>query len=98
MVIACLHPWVEPSHHRHRFKPQNIPVVRAERAFSAKLADSADARWLDMEIGGPVLVVAGYNTDAAGHELMRLRHHTRADRAEYVISVGGRPENRSSRK
>jgi GntR family transcriptional regulator len=77
---------------------QNLAVVRAERAFSARLADSSDAHWLNVEIGAPVLVVSGFNTDTAGHELMRLRHHTRADRAEYVIRVDVEPENRPSRK
>jgi GntR family transcriptional regulator len=66
---------------------RNLAVVRAERAFSARLADASDARWLDVQVGAAVLVVSGYNTDTEGHEVMRVRHHTRADRAEYVIRV-----------
>jgi DNA-binding GntR family transcriptional regulator len=66
---------------------RGTPVVRAERAFSAGTADSEDARWLDIEAGTPILVVAGINTDPAGREIMRLRHHTRADRAEYVVRL-----------
>jgi GntR family transcriptional regulator len=65
------------------------PVVRAERAFSADAADHEDARWLEIEPGAPILVVAGINTDLAGHHIMRVRHHTRADRAEYVVSLPG---------
>jgi DNA-binding GntR family transcriptional regulator len=68
---------------------RGAPVVRAERAFSAAAADSEDAQWLDIEPGAPILVVAGINTDLAGHEIMRVRHHTRADRAEYVVRLPG---------
>jgi DNA-binding GntR family transcriptional regulator len=68
---------------------RGTPVVRAERAFSAGAADGEDARWLDIEPGTPILVVAGINTDLAGHDIMRVRHHTRADRAEYVVRLPG---------
>jgi GntR family transcriptional regulator len=74
---------------------QDLPVVRAERAFSARSAGPDDAHWLDIEIGTPVLVIAGFNTDTEGNELMRLRHHTRADRAEYAIRLGGTERTKS---
>ncbi|MET7333605.1 GntR family transcriptional regulator [Nonomuraea sp. NPDC005650] len=61
------------------------PVVRAERGFSAAPAGDEDARWLDVAPGTPVLVIKGLNTDQDGDPVMFLHHHTRADRAEYVI-------------
>jgi DNA-binding GntR family transcriptional regulator len=77
---------------------RGLRVVRAERVFSARAADHDDAHWLDIEVGAPVLVVGGFNTDDHGHEIMRLRHHTRADRAEYAIAVGKPPENPAEEK
>jgi DNA-binding GntR family transcriptional regulator len=68
---------------------RGTPIVRAQRAFSAGAADSDDASWLDVEPGTPILVVSGVNTDLAGHDIMRLCHHTRADRAEYVVRLPG---------
>ena len=65
------------------------PVERVERTFSAAAADSEDAQWLDIEPGTPILVIAGINTDLAGHDIMRVRHRTRADRAEYVVRLHG---------
>jgi GntR family transcriptional regulator len=62
-------------------------VVRAERSFSAASADEADARWLDIEPGTPVLVVTGLNADHHGNPVMVLEHRTRADRAEYTIQL-----------
>ena len=63
------------------------PVVRKERGFSAASADADDARWLDVEPGTPVLVVHGLNVDHDGEPVMFLKHHTRADRAEYVTRL-----------
>lgn len=69
-------------------------VVRAERSFSAAPADEADARWLDIEPGTPVLVVTGLNVDHHGNPVMLLEHRTRADRAEYTVRLipGSRTE------
>ncbi len=64
-----------------------IPVRRARREFSADAATAEDTRWLDVQIGAPLLIVAGVNTDPDGHELARFRHRTRADRAEYVVEL-----------
>ncbi|MDX2968121.1 GntR family transcriptional regulator [Kribbella solani] len=66
---------------------QGHPVIRAERGFSAAAADDEIARWLDIAPGTPVLVVNGINTDHHGVPVMLLQHHTRADRAEYVIRL-----------
>ncbi|MBB5979954.1 GntR family transcriptional regulator [Kribbella solani] len=66
---------------------QGLPVIRAERGFSAAAADDETARWLDIAPGTPVLVVNGINTDHHGVPVMLLQHHTRADRAEYVIRL-----------
>lgn len=68
---------------------RGTPVTRAERVFSAGAADSDDSCWLDIEPGTPILVVTGVNTDLKGHAIMRVRHHIRADRAEYAVRLPG---------
>jgi DNA-binding GntR family transcriptional regulator len=70
------------------------PVMRAERSFTAASADDDDARWLDVEPGTPVLVINGFNTDQHGKPVMFLQHHTRADRAEYVVRLTPPPTGR----
>jgi len=64
-----------------------LPLERAERGFSAGAAGDEEAGWLDVESGSPVLVVRGLNVDHDGVPVMFLQHHTRADRAEYVIRL-----------
>jgi DNA-binding GntR family transcriptional regulator len=70
-------------------RDRGTPVTRAERVFSAGAADGDDSCWLDIEPGTPILVVTGVNTDLEGHDIMRVRHHTRADRAEYAVRLPG---------
>jgi DNA-binding GntR family transcriptional regulator len=64
-----------------------IAVRRARRSFSADAATAEDAGWLEVQIGAPLLIVAGVNTDAEGNDLAHIRHRTRADRAEYVVNL-----------
>jgi DNA-binding GntR family transcriptional regulator len=66
---------------------RGTPVVRAERSFAAAAADDDDSQWLEVEPGAPVLVINGLNTDQHGNPVMFLRHHTRADRAEYAVRL-----------
>jgi UTRA domain len=64
-----------------------IAVRRARRSFSADAATAEDARWLEVQPGAPLLIVAGVNTDAEGNDLAHIQHRTRADRAEYVVNL-----------
>jgi DNA-binding GntR family transcriptional regulator len=64
-----------------------IAVRRARRSFSADAATAEDARWLEVQTGAPLLIVAGVNTDAEGNDLAHIQHRTRADRAEYVVNL-----------
>ena len=64
-----------------------IAVHRTERCFSATAANTEDAQWLDVPVGAPLLVVSGTNTDADGDALAYLEHRTRADRAEYAVTL-----------
>jgi DNA-binding GntR family transcriptional regulator len=64
-----------------------VVVRRARRSFSADAATAEDARWLEVQAGTPLLVVAGVNTDVEGNDLARIQHRTRADRAEYIVNL-----------
>jgi DNA-binding GntR family transcriptional regulator len=66
---------------------RGLPVERHERAFSARLADEEDARWVEMERGEPVLAVLGVNADPDGHAVIEVGQHTRGDRAEYMVRL-----------
>lgn len=75
-------------------RDRGTQVVRAERTFSAAAADHDDASWLGIELGSPVLVVRGLNTDPGGHDIMRLVHRTSAERAEYVVRLANNRRER----
>lgn len=64
-----------------------IVVRRTERCFAAAAANAEDSQWLDVPVGVPLLVVTGTNADPDGHHLACIGHRTRADRAEYAVTL-----------
>lgn len=64
-----------------------LNVKRAERAFSAGLADPEEAGWLQAPVGAPLLGLRGFNTDQDGRVIATVAHRIRGDRAEYVVRV-----------
>jgi DNA-binding GntR family transcriptional regulator len=64
-----------------------VDVRRDDRRFSAVPADPDDAAWLEVQVGAPLLLLKGTNTNTAGQAVARIVHRIRGDRAEYAMRV-----------
>lgn len=64
-----------------------IEVRRDERCFSAVPADPQDAAWLEVQMGAPMLLLKGTNTNIEGQAVAHIVHRIRGDRAEYAMRV-----------
>ena len=64
-----------------------VEVRRDDRCFSAVPANTADAAWLEVQVGAPLLLLRGTNTNARGQAVACVVHRIRGDRAEYAVRV-----------
>jgi len=64
-----------------------VEVRRDERCFSAVPATPEDASWLEVQVGAPLLLLRGTNTDTRGRAVAHIVHRIRGDRAEYAMRV-----------
>ena len=64
-----------------------LVIHRHERRFSAVPAEEDDARWLEVPMGSPLLLLNGTNTDQHGRAVARVVHHIRGDRAQYAVRI-----------
>ena len=58
---------------------------RASTRVTAAIVDAADAIWLDLALGRPILVVDSTDVDAAGEPLLTTRARFAAERVEFVV-------------
>jgi GntR family transcriptional regulator len=65
----------------------DLRIRRDERCFSAVPANPEDATWLDVQVGTPLLLLRGTNSDEQGRAVARIIHRIRGDRAEYAVRV-----------
>lgn len=61
--------------------------VRKSTQVTASLADPADAMWLELGPGAPVLVVDSTDADAAGQPILTTRARFAAERVSFVIET-----------
>lgn len=64
-----------------------IEVRRDDRCFSAVPANTEDAAWLEVQVGAPLLLLRGTNSNARGQAVAYVVHRIRGDRAEYAVRV-----------
>jgi DNA-binding GntR family transcriptional regulator len=64
-----------------------VQVRRDDRRFSAVPANLEDAAWLDVQVGAPLLLLKGTNSNARGQVVAHIVHRIRGDRAEYAVRV-----------
>ncbi|HYZ57092.1 MAG TPA: GntR family transcriptional regulator [Streptosporangiaceae bacterium] len=64
-----------------------VEVRRDDRYFSAVPATPDDAAWLEVQVGAPLLLLRGTNSDARGQAVAYIVHRIRGDRAEYGMRV-----------
>jgi len=64
-----------------------IEIWRDDRRFSAVPAGPDDAAWLEVQVGTPLLLLKGTNSNARGQAVARIVHRIRGDRAEYAVRV-----------
>ena len=64
-----------------------LEIRRASRSFVSVPAGLADAEGLDVPVGAPLLRVTGTSVDQSGRTIAVVCHHTRGDRAEYVVNL-----------
>jgi DNA-binding GntR family transcriptional regulator len=64
-----------------------VEVRRDDRRFSAVPANPEDAAWLEVQVGVPLLLLRGTNSDARGQAVAYIVHRIRGDRAEYAMRV-----------
>jgi DNA-binding GntR family transcriptional regulator len=64
-----------------------VQVRRDERCFSAVPANPEDATWLEVQVGTPLLLLRGTNSNERGHAVAHIVHRIRGDRAEYAMRV-----------
>jgi DNA-binding GntR family transcriptional regulator len=64
-----------------------VEIRRDERRFSAVPANPEDAAWLEVQVGAPLLLLKGTNTNARGQAVAHIVHRIRGDRAEYAVRV-----------
>jgi DNA-binding GntR family transcriptional regulator len=65
----------------------DLRIRRDERCFSAVPANPEDATWLDVQVGTPLLLLRGTNSDEQGRAVAQIVHRIRGDRAEYAVRV-----------
>ncbi|MCU1492728.1 MAG: hypothetical protein JWO62_492 [Acidimicrobiaceae bacterium] len=65
----------------------SLAIHRDDRRFSAVPADEEDARWLEVPVGAPLLLLKGTNVDQHGRPVARIVHRIRGDRAEYGLRI-----------
>ncbi|WP_346280680.1 GntR family transcriptional regulator [Pseudonocardia sp.] len=64
-----------------------VHVRRDERCFSAVPANPEDASWLEVQVGTPLLLLRGTNSNERGQAVAHIVHRIRGDRAEYAMRV-----------
>jgi GntR family transcriptional regulator len=64
-----------------------VDIRRDERCFSAVPANPEDAAWLEVQVGAPLLLLSGTNSNARGQAVAYIVHRIRGDRAEYAMRV-----------
>jgi DNA-binding GntR family transcriptional regulator len=64
-----------------------VEVRRDDRRFSAVPANPEDAAWLEVQVGAPLLLLRGTNSDTRGQAVAYIVHRIRGDRAEYAMRV-----------
>lgn len=64
-----------------------VEVRRDERCFSAVPAEPEDASWLEVQVGAPLLLLRGTNSNTQGQAVAHIVHRIRGDRAEYAMRV-----------
>jgi DNA-binding GntR family transcriptional regulator len=64
-----------------------IEVWRDDRCFSAVPANPEDAAWPEVQVGTPLLLLRGTNSNAQGQAVAHIVHRIRGDRAEYAVRV-----------
>jgi DNA-binding GntR family transcriptional regulator len=69
------------------FAAHNIDIRRDDRRFSAVPANPDDAAWLEVQVGAPLLLLRGTNSNAHGQAVAYIVHRIRGDRAEYGVRV-----------
>jgi GntR family transcriptional regulator len=64
-----------------------VEVLRDDRCFSAVPANPEDAAWLEVQVGTPLLLLRGTNSNTQGQAVAHIVHRIRGDRAEYAVRV-----------
>jgi DNA-binding GntR family transcriptional regulator len=64
-----------------------VEVRRDDRCFSAVPANAEDTAWLEVQVGAPLLLLSGTNSNAQGQAVAYVVHRIRGDRAEYAMRV-----------
>jgi GntR family transcriptional regulator len=64
-----------------------VEVRRDDRCFSAVPAGPQDAAWLEVQVGAPLLLLKGTNSNTRGQTVAHIVHRIRGDRAEYAVRI-----------